>query len=45
MTGLLAQMLALHTTAAPSYYPGVEDDGYVMINGGMPDGKIRETRR
>lgn len=27
--------VALHTTAAPSYYPGVEDDGYVMIDGGV----------
>lgn len=27
--------VALHTTAAPSYYPGVEDDGYVMIDGGI----------
>jgi patatin-like phospholipase/acyl hydrolase len=27
--------VALHTTAAPSYYPGVDDDGYVMIDGGI----------
>jgi patatin-like phospholipase/acyl hydrolase len=27
--------VALHTTAAPSHYPGVEDDGYVMIDGGI----------
>ncbi|OWJ83556.1 patatin [Haematobacter missouriensis] len=27
--------VALHTTAAPSYYPGVEVDGYVMIDGGI----------
>lgn len=27
--------VALHTTAAPSYYPGVENDGYVMIDGGV----------
>lgn len=27
--------VALHTTAAPSYYPGVEDDGYVMLDGGI----------
>jgi patatin-like phospholipase/acyl hydrolase len=27
--------VALHTTAAPSYYAGVEDDGYVMIDGGI----------
>ncbi len=27
--------VALHTTAAPSYYPGVEDDGYIMIDGGI----------
>lgn len=27
--------VALHTTAAPSYYPGVEDDGYIMIDGGV----------
>lgn len=27
--------LALHTTAAPSYYPAVDDDGYVMIDGGI----------
>jgi patatin-like phospholipase/acyl hydrolase len=27
--------LALHTTAAPSYYPGVDDDGYIMIDGGI----------
>ena len=27
--------VALHTTAAPSYYPGVEHDGYVMIDGGV----------
>ena len=27
--------VALHTTAAPTYYPGVEDDGYVMIDGGV----------
>lgn len=27
--------VALHTTAAPSYFAGVEDDGYVMIDGGV----------
>jgi len=27
--------VALHTTAAPSYYPGVDDDGYIMIDGGI----------
>jgi predicted acylesterase/phospholipase RssA len=27
--------VALHTTAAPSYYPAVDDDGYVMIDGGL----------
>lgn len=27
--------VALHTTAAPSYYPGVDDDGYLMIDGGI----------
>ena len=27
--------VALHTTAAPTYYPGVEDDGYIMIDGGI----------
>lgn len=27
--------VALHTTAAPSYYPAVNDDGYVMIDGGL----------
>lgn len=27
--------VALHTTAAPSYYPGVDDDGFVMIDGGI----------
>ncbi len=27
--------VALHTTAAPSYYPGVDDDGYVMVDGGL----------
>ncbi len=27
--------VALHTTAAPAYYPGVEDDGYIMIDGGI----------
>jgi len=27
--------VALHTTAAPTYYPGVEDNGYVMIDGGV----------
>jgi hypothetical protein len=27
--------VALHTTAAPSYYPAVDDDGYVMIDGGI----------
>jgi len=27
--------VALHTTAAPSYYPGVDHDGYVMIDGGV----------
>lgn len=28
-------LVALHTTAAPSYFPGVSDDGYVMIDGGL----------
>lgn len=27
--------VAQHTTAAPSYFPGVDDDGYVMIDGGL----------
>jgi patatin-like phospholipase/acyl hydrolase len=27
--------VALHTTAAPSYYPAVDDDGCVMIDGGI----------
>jgi uncharacterized protein len=27
--------VALHTTAAPSYYPAVNDDGYIMIDGGV----------
>jgi uncharacterized protein len=27
--------VALQTTAAPSYYPGVDDDGYVMVDGGV----------
>jgi hypothetical protein len=27
--------VALHTTAAPSYYPAVDDDGYVMLDGGI----------
>lgn len=27
--------VALNTTAAPSYYPAVDDDGYVMIDGGV----------
>lgn len=27
--------VALHTAAAPTYYPGVKDDGYVMIDGGV----------
>jgi patatin-like phospholipase/acyl hydrolase len=27
--------VALHTTAAPSYYAAVDDDGYVMIDGGI----------
>jgi uncharacterized protein len=27
--------VALDTTAAPSYYPGVVDDGFVMIDGGI----------
>lgn len=27
--------VALHTTAAPSYYPGVDDDGFIMIDGGI----------
>ncbi|MGZ9087954.1 MAG: CBASS cGAMP-activated phospholipase, partial [Rhodoplanes sp.] len=27
--------VALHTTAAPSYYPGVDDDGYITIDGGI----------
>lgn len=27
--------VALHTTAAPTYFPAVDDDGYVMIDGGI----------
>jgi hypothetical protein len=27
--------VALHTSAAPTYYPGVENDGHVMIDGGL----------
>ncbi len=27
--------VALHTTAAPSYFPAVNDGGYVMIDGGI----------
>jgi patatin-like phospholipase/acyl hydrolase len=27
--------VALHTTAAPSYYPGVDDNGFIMIDGGI----------
>jgi uncharacterized protein len=27
--------VALHTTAAPSYFPAVADDGYIMIDGGV----------
>jgi patatin-like phospholipase/acyl hydrolase len=27
--------VALHTTAAPSYFPAVDDDGYIMIDGGI----------
>ncbi|GBU17764.1 MULTISPECIES: CBASS cGAMP-activated phospholipase [Methylobacterium] len=27
--------VALHTTAAPSYFPGVEVDGYIMLDGGV----------
>ena len=27
--------VALHTTAAPSYYPAVDNDGHVMIDGGV----------
>jgi hypothetical protein len=27
--------VALHTTAAPSYFPAVDDGGYVMIDGGV----------
>lgn len=27
--------VALHTTAAPSYFPGVDDDGHIMIDGGL----------
>ncbi len=27
--------VALHTTAAPTYYPAVHDDGYIMIDGGI----------
>ena len=27
--------VALHTSAAPSYFPGVEDDGLIMIDGGV----------
>lgn len=27
--------VALHTTAAPAYFAGVDDDGYVMLDGGL----------
>jgi patatin-like phospholipase/acyl hydrolase len=27
--------VALHTTAAPAYYRAVDDDGYIMIDGGI----------
>ncbi|ESQ92775.1 hypothetical protein ABAC460_02780 [Asticcacaulis sp. AC460] len=27
--------VALHTSAAPTYYPGVLNDGYIMIDGGL----------
>lgn len=27
--------VALHTTAAPTYFPAVDDDGYIMIDGGI----------
>lgn len=27
--------VALHTTAAPSYYAGVEHDGFIMLDGGV----------
>lgn len=27
--------VALHTSAAPYYYPGVQDAGYVMLDGGL----------
>jgi len=27
--------VALHTSAAPTYYPGVLNDGYIMIDGGI----------
>lgn len=27
--------VALHTAAAPSFYAGVENDGYVMVDGGL----------
>lgn len=27
--------VALHTTAAPAYYPAVENDGHIMIDGGV----------
>jgi len=27
--------VALHTSAAPVYYPGVENDGHIMIDGGI----------
>lgn len=27
--------VALHTTAAPAYFSGVADDGYVMLDGGL----------
>jgi uncharacterized protein len=30
-----AAHVALHTSAAPSYYPGVENDGHIMIDGGI----------
>lgn len=30
-----AAHVALHTSAAPAYYPGVENDGHIMIDGGI----------
>jgi hypothetical protein len=30
-----ASHVALHTSAAPGYYPGVENDGHIMIDGGI----------